>query len=232
MSLWRGQRDRQMSVMRVNKGCLSLKVCFFVWVVADVDVEEEKKLEDPFYKLEKGEEDKLKASEQHQQIMKLYDKSERNWSDPWTTSQKLRKTFREEKKVLKAKAKATEEIRSRSGLHIDLLPETEDDTVRAKLIEYDGQSAREAELRRRELKTGALVLGKRARDGQDKRKELERVVRINTRERTDPFLHGDAVRNGQTQLKGVVKVVKKQQTEQNGHAPVVGFAEGYSSESE
>src|ERR1700737_1581742 len=151
--------------------------CLRVWLI--IDVLETKKMEDPFYRLEKDEEDKLKASEQQEIIKDLYQKSDKQWSDPWTVSKKLRKTFREEKKVRKAKSILTEDIRNRNGLHIELLPESEEDILKAKMIEYDGQEGREAALRRRELKTGALILGKRARNGVDKKTELERVVKIN-----------------------------------------------------
>jgi len=201
--------------------------------VLTVDVVEKKKMDDPFFKLEKDEEDKLKASEQHEIISKLYDLSQRQWSDPWSQSQKLRKTFREEKKVIKAKKQLTEDIRARNGLHIELLPETEEDTVTAKMIEYDGREGREAALRRRELKTGSLVLGKRDRSGESKRKDLERVVKLNTRERVDPFLNDKTGKFEPPPLKGAVKVVKKSAVIENGNGN--GFnnlVEGYSSDSE
>jgi len=196
------------------------------------DVAETKKMEDPFYRLEKDEEDKLKASEQHQIISSLYDKSKRQWSDTWSQSQKLRKTFREEKKVRKATSALTEQIRNRSGLHIELLPEAEEDGLRAKMIEYDGGLGREAALRRRELKTGALVLGKRGRNEENKVAELERVVKINTRERTDPFLRDTMLKAEPQLLKGAVKVIKKGAVSQNGHASSIGLIDGYSSDSD
>jgi hypothetical protein len=50
-----------------------------------VDVEEQKRsLDDPFARLEKDEHDKVKASEQHQIISKLYYLSQRDWSDPYS----------------------------------------------------------------------------------------------------------------------------------------------------
>ena len=195
-----------------------------------VDAEEQKRLlEDPFARLEKDEDDKVKASEQHQIISKLYDLSQRDWSDPYTRSQSLRKTFREEKKVLKRKSILAEEIRKRNGLHISLLPETEEDLVRAKLVDYDGKTGREASLRRRELKAGSMVLGKRDRNGESRVKELERVVKLSTRERADPFLHGAVIQapipeNG-------IKVVKKGVAE-NGNSAVGVLVDGYSSESD
>ena len=198
-----------------------------------VDVVEKKKMDDPFFKLEKDEEDKLKASEQHEVISKLYDLSQRQWSDPWSQSQKLRKTFREEKKVIKAKKQLTEDIRTRNGLHIELLPEAEEDIVQAKMIEYDGREGREAALRRRELKTGALVLGKRDRNAESKRKDLERVVKLNTREREDPFLNEKNGKVEPSPLKGVIKLVKKSAvTENRNENGITGLVDGYSSDSE
>ena len=197
-----------------------------------IDVVEKKKMDDPFFRLEKDEEDKLKASEQHQIISKLYDISQRQWSDPWSQSQKLRKTFREEKKVLKAKKQATEEIRTRNGLHIELLPEAEEDTIKAQMIEYEGREGREAALRRRELKTGPLVLGKRHRNGDSKRMDLERVAKINTRERVDPFLN-DTGKVEAPSLRGTVKVIKKRVVTEHGSGNGIGnLVDGYSSGSE
>lgn len=204
--------------------------CLF-GILLTIDVEEKKKLDDPFARLEKDEEDKVKASEQHQIISKLYDMSHRQWSDPWSTSKKLRKTFREEKKVLKAKSMLAEDIRNRNGLHITLLPEAEEDTAKAKMIEYDGREGREADLRRRELKSGSLVLGKRDRNGDTKQKELERVVKINTRERADPFLHGLAKSDVST-LKDGPKLVRKRDENENVKGNIAGLVDGYSSESE
>lgn len=214
-----------------DQGVAQLKGTGFVgWLI--LDVVETKKMEDPFYRLEKDEEDKLKASEQHQIISSLYDKSKRQWSDTWSQSQKLRKTFREEKKVRKATSALTEQIRNRSGLHIELLPEAEEDGLRARMIEYDGGLGREAALRRRELKTGALVLGKRGRNEENKVAELERVVKINTRERTDPFLRDTMLKAEPQLLKGAVKVIKKGAVSQNGHASSIGLIDGYSSDSD
>lgn len=197
-----------------------------------IDASEEKKMDDPFSRLEKDEEDKVKASEQHQVISKLYDISQRRWSDPWAQSQKLRKTFREEKKVLKAKAKLTEDIRDRSGLHIDLLPETEEDTIKAQMVDYDGPEGREAALRRRELKNGSLVLGKRNRSADIKKEELGRIVKINTRERADPFLHSQSWKSDTSLLKMGVKVVKKRNEPENGNGELAGLVDGYTSDSE
>jgi len=201
--------------------------------VLTVDVVEKKKMDDPFFKLEKDEEDKLKASEQHEVISKLYDLSQRQWSDPWSQSQKLRKTFREEKKIIKAKKQLTEDIRTRNGLHIELLPEAEEDIVQAKMIEYDGREGREAALRRRELKSGALVFGKRDRNGGSKQKDLERVVKLNTRERADPFLNEKTGKIEPPPLKGAVKVVKKSAVIEDGNGNgISGLVGGYSSDSE
>jgi coiled-coil domain-containing protein 130 len=195
-----------------------------------VDAEEQKRLlEDPFARLEKDEDDKVKASEQHQIISKLYHLSQRDWSDPYSRSQSLRKTFREEKKVLKRKSILADEIANRNGLHINLLPETEEDLVRAKLVDYKGKSGREASLRRRELKAGSLVPGKRDRNGESRMSELERVVKLSTRERSDPFLRGVGVKvpipeNG-------VKIVRKGVAE-NGNSAGGVLVHGYSSESD
>lgn len=197
-----------------------------------VDVQEKEKLEDPFARLEKEEQDKVKASEQHQTISKLYDLSHRQWSDPWTRNQQLRKTFREEKNVLKAKKALTEQIRDRNALHIELLPEAEDDTTKARLIEYEGKGEKEASLRQREFRTGSIVLGKRDHCGDSKRHELERMVRLNTRERSDPFLNMTPKKTEPPSLNGKVKIVKKRNVSEHGNGVALGLVNGYSSGSE
>jgi hypothetical protein len=139
---------------------------------------------------------------------------------------------------------ATEDIRTRSGLHIELLPEAEEDGVRAKLVEFEGRQGRENELRLREVRMGGMVLGKRK--GGKERGELERRVRLGTREQVDPFLNKGG-KMETASLEGVVKVVKKRgiengngrtnggghvTTDGNGNTATVGLIDGYSSESD
>jgi len=116
--------------------------------------------------------------ELHQIINLLYDKSKWQWSDTWSQSQNQK--LRKEKKVRKATSALTEQIRNRSGLHIELLPEPEEDGLKARMTEYDGGVRWETALRRRELKTGTLVLGKQGQNGENKVEELEKVIKINT----------------------------------------------------
>lgn len=206
-----------------DKGVVQPKGIWLYGFYLSVDVQEKKNMDDPFFKLEKDEEDKTRASGQHKVISELYDLSHRQWSDPWSVNSKLRKTFREEKKVIKAKATLAEDIRTRNGLHIDLLPESEEDNILAKMVDYKGNSGREADLRRRELKTSS-ILGKRSRSADDKRSRLERIVKLNTLERSDPFLKGNGGLR-QPSLEGVVKVVKKGSPSPNIRK-VSGFVSG------
>jgi len=218
-----------------SRSCSTKEYVYKIYPKSDANisgVEEQKALEDPFARLEKDEEDKVKASEQHQVLNKLYDLSERQWADPWKLNSKLRKEFREDKKARKAKSILSEDIRTRNGLHIDLLPESVDDVVRAKMVEFQGKGGREAEIWKRELKTGSLVLGKRDRNGETKKKELERVVKLSTREQADPFLHPEASKSSNGSLGESIKLVKKKVVDGNGEKALVGFADGYSSESE
>ena len=113
------------------------------------------------------------------------------------------------------------------------------------MVEYEGPQGRENALRMRELKMGGLVLGKRDRRKEKERgNELERIVRVNTREQVDPFLRRAGTKETYA-LDGVVKVVKKRGIENghvngngggtgngNGHSMVVGLVDGYSSESD
>ncbi|CAI2173080.1 18354_t:CDS:2 [Funneliformis geosporum] len=92
------------------------------------DDEEAKKLVDnALYKLEHSVKDELRSKEVIPILTKLQRLNDKQWADPYTHSQRMRKKFREEKKELEAKRLADEEIRDRNALSIPLLPESQDD---------------------------------------------------------------------------------------------------------
>ena len=76
---------------------------------------------------------------------------ERFWRDPYAANQRLRKTFRVERKIRHRKEEERDRLRERLGLSIDLLDETEEDGVRARLVDYGASATADddSELERR-----------------------------------------------------------------------------------
>lgn len=109
-------------------------------VIALRDDDEKEKLEsNALYRLETQVIDKRKADEGKVYLSKLQDLNEKLWADPFTVNQQLRQKFREEKKVLGKQKMEADAIRDQYQLPFDVLPEAEEDKVKAKLVEFDGK---------------------------------------------------------------------------------------------
>lgn len=89
-----------------------------------------------FGKLEKTIADRERAEDAKVRIDELLDAQERQWEDPYARNQKLRKAFRVGRKEREKEAERTEDLKERMGLGIELLPGTEEDERRARLIEF------------------------------------------------------------------------------------------------
>lgn len=101
------------------------------------DQERESLRQNAFASLEKTIEDREAAKASTERIDDLLDVSARQWDDPYTLNQKLRRTFRAERKDLEKKAAKDESLKDAMGLGIDLLPESEGDRLRASLVAFD-----------------------------------------------------------------------------------------------
>lgn len=102
--------------------------------------EREQRREDAFAQLEGKVEEKQQTQNNAKRIRELYQAGERDWEDPWNANKRMRETFRHDRKVLKRKEVADQQIKDRIGTEIDLLPETEEDGIRAKLVSYGEDS--------------------------------------------------------------------------------------------
>ncbi|KAA8624264.1 hypothetical protein SMACR_06986 [Sordaria macrospora] len=91
-----------------------------------------------FGKLEKTIADRERAEEAKVRIEELLEVQERTWEDPYERNRRLRKAFRVGRKEREREAERTEDLKERMGLGIELLPSTEEDERRAKLIEFGG----------------------------------------------------------------------------------------------
>lgn len=104
------------------------------------DEETKERLEsDAMFRLEHGAMDQQVEKESVPVLTQLQQLQNSSWSDPYTRSQQLRRKFREQKKKDKALEEEADRIRDKHSLHIPLLPETVDDVVQAKMIQYSGE---------------------------------------------------------------------------------------------
>ncbi|CAG8452692.1 14739_t:CDS:2 [Acaulospora colombiana] len=161
------------------------------------DEEEAKRLADnAFYKLEQSVKDEQKAKESLPILTQLQRLNDRQWADPYTHSQKMRKKFREEKKITEAKKRADDEIRDRNSLSIPLLPESQEDLAEAKATEFKDHLLR-AQKRKLEINTSSIFNKSskskkrsifRTDDPKNKVAQLSAMVSVNTKLKIDPFL--------------------------------------------
>ncbi|KAK1244807.1 hypothetical protein MKX08_004436 [Trichoderma sp. CBMAI-0020] len=105
------------------------------------DEEREALRKNAFASLEKTIADRERLKLATERIDDLADLSSKHWHDPYTQNQKLRRAFRVGRKEREIAAAATEDLKDRMGLGIELLPEREDDAKRAALVDFgaDGQ---------------------------------------------------------------------------------------------
>ncbi|CAI8019710.1 Coiled-coil domain-containing protein 130 [Geodia barretti] len=118
--------------------------------------EAQKLASDAMYRLEHGVEDKTKADEAAPRIARIMAMNDEKLED-FGLNQLIRKKFRGEKKALKAKADADEEIQKRASISIPLVEEKKEDIVRARATEFAaGTSLAERKRRRREIKSQSV----------------------------------------------------------------------------
>ncbi|KAI9256243.1 CWC16 protein [Sporodiniella umbellata] len=135
---------------------------------------------DPMYRLEHGLIDQTVGQSLAPRITQLQDLSRDHWADPYTQSQKLRKHFREEKKVDKLAHEASEKIRDKHSLSIPLLPEAPSDTILSKAVDYDSRHL----LDQKRLQTAVSPLFKKRSSPST---GLAQMAKTQTRLKTDPF---------------------------------------------
>jgi len=164
-----------------------------------VSEDEKKRLEEDggFGVLEKKVDDKKLFDSQKTRLEQLVQASDRDWSDPYARSQKLRKGFRIGRRKRQAETKTGEALKDKYGLGVDMLAEMEEDGERVKFIDF-GEQASEAtinkpmftltqpattELRVRKTDKKPTV----ARLPATKSAALSSTLRSNTRNAVDPF---------------------------------------------
>ncbi|KAI7858780.1 CWC16 protein [Circinella umbellata] len=169
------------------------------------DQETKEKLEsDPIYRLEHGVKDKQIEKQNAPKLTQLQQLQDSQWSDPYTRSQQLRRKLREQKKLDKLEQEQTDKLRDKHSLHIPLLPESSNDLIEAKKIDYSDPS--EIEKRKLEKSVAGLFTNKKNKSNKKSTipissssnvaKDLGVRAAMRTRFKTDPFLQQSSSSTG------------------------------------
>jgi coiled-coil domain-containing protein 130 len=158
--------------------------------------EREKRREDAFAALEGKVEEKEAVKDNAKRIEELYRSRERDWEDPGNVNKRLRDSFRRDRKLHKREEEATENLRARLGTDMEILPESEHDAQRAKLVSFENNRSPDtsdstAFLKASAKPTSNTSLSKSrtaARQKSDSKKDVLRRQLVNsTRAAMDPF---------------------------------------------
>lgn len=105
-------------------------------IVLEDSIEKEKRESNSFAKLDHVINDinKLKNSGNH--FNELFDVNERDWNDPYTNNQRLRKKFRIEQDKRNIEYNEMTSIRDKMNLSIDVLPLNEEDLKVSKELDF------------------------------------------------------------------------------------------------
>ena len=99
--------------------------------------ERERRREDAFAALEGKVEEKEATEGNKKRIEELYRSRERDWEDPGNVNKRLRDSFRRDRKTHQREERAVESLKERIGTDMEILPETEQDAQRAKLVAFE-----------------------------------------------------------------------------------------------
>lgn len=182
------------------------------------DSEREHLRQSAFSSLEKTIADRERLIEANERISSLMNASARHWDDPYAQNQKLRRHFRVGRKQRETDAVATEEVRDRMSLGIDLLPESEDDKRRAALVDFlpvgDGEPLSGALAKplfgcgggggggeKSRNASPAKGATKSERAAAQRKDDFVTVVMENTRAIRDPFLNGPEAKDSKVPLR-------------------------------
>lgn len=122
--------------------------------------EREAQRELAFSTLEKTIEDRAALAAAKERIDAIGEASARQWDDPYARNQKLRNAFRVGRKQRERDAEVTETLKEKMGLGIELLPESEEDARRARLVDFGAkpEDTREEREHREEVRLLARPL--------------------------------------------------------------------------
>ncbi|KAF8935052.1 hypothetical protein BGZ58_005284 [Dissophora ornata] len=122
----------------------------------DTPEEFERRANDKFARLEHVQKDALNAKSGATVLTRLQQLNDRQWSDPYALSQKLRKEFRAKKKERMKEEAECKSIADRVGFAFRILPETSEDREGSQRIEFESGQKALLEQRLKEIKSGGL----------------------------------------------------------------------------
>lgn len=168
--------------------------------------EAQEQRETAFSHLEKTIEDRAALAAAQRRIEELEDAAARDWDNPYERNAALRRAFRVGRKEREKQAGLDEGIKERLGLEVELLPESEDDARRARLVDFGtGMVEKEEKVLVTPLFTNEdlVMQGKTADKKPPRQLKSERVANKrktalvseivgNTRMTRDPFLERKA----------------------------------------
>ncbi|KAJ3008315.1 hypothetical protein HKX48_008651 [Thoreauomyces humboldtii] len=152
------------------------------------EAETEKISADPFYKLEHQAEDVQRATGSAFRITELLEHSSKNWKDPYTLSQNLRKRFRTDKKEKVEVEKQGRAIADKHSLLLKILPASEKDRVIAGAIKWDAPMS--VEQKKDQVIASSIFSRSVAKGFDPKRRKvatLKSTVSSRLRTKVDPF---------------------------------------------
>ncbi|TKX24797.1 hypothetical protein C1H76_2972 [Elsinoe australis] len=166
-----------------------------------IDEEERKKRrEDAMAGLEGKKEEEVIRKEAGKRVEELREDRERWWSDPYEASRFVRKGFRRERKERHRERDKAEGIKDRLGLELNLVPENEEDKLRAGMVDF-GQVRVEGALEASNKplfalkgveddstgKRSQIPMTKSSKLQQQKKQQFEQKLRSSTRAAIDPW---------------------------------------------
>ena len=157
-----------------------------------------------FAGLEKKVEDKRAGQAQKKRLDELAKVSERDWRDPYERSRALRREFRVGRRKRQHDAQTGEDLKDRFGIEMELLPITDEDAQRAKLIDFgevkNGEShskplfdEKHSPTKRKGDRVNEGKGSKAALPTAQTKSTLQDVLKSNSRGSIDPFLKGEPV---------------------------------------
>ncbi|GAQ03279.1 probable beta-glucosidase F [Aspergillus lentulus] len=160
--------------------------------IGEIAVGEDRKVkEDAFARLEGKVEDKRRAETERSRIEDLQRRQNKDWEDPYERSRRLRRTFRVERKAREGVEAKAEALRDKMSLGIELVEETEEDSLRAGMVDFGRGDDTTQIMRRRPLFDSRNGKREVANTLADRKALLRSELTGNTRAAVDPFLNQD-----------------------------------------
>lgn len=190
--------------------------------------------DDPFARLEWKVEDKRQAETVSGRLLELQKRQDRDWDDPYEKSRRLRATFRKQRKLLENAEANREALKDKMSLGIELVDESEEDRLRASMVDFGPTSSAAQTTRLRPMfdlgtaasssasdtKHSACRKGKRLElaDISARKEALREQFQGNKRAAIDPFLASDGdIWHPEIKRRNISQISKQGLTEEDGN---------------